>query len=73
MIDDLQPQKARAALAGDYYMLSLDIPSVLVECGFLSNAKEAELLCDEEYQEKIAFAIHLGILEYINTVENTEE
>ena len=54
----------------EYYLLKkATCPAVIVECGFLSNTAEAELLAMEEYQEKIAFAIHLGILEYINTME----
>lgn len=58
----------------DYYLLKKSVcPAVIVECGFLSNPKEAVLLATEEYQEKLAFAIHLGILEYINTVGNTAE
>lgn len=58
----------------EYYLLKkASCPAVIVECGFLSNPAEAALLATEEYQEKIAFAIHLGIMEYINTVETTEE
>ncbi|MBO5197231.1 MAG: N-acetylmuramoyl-L-alanine amidase [Lachnospiraceae bacterium] len=50
-----------------YYMLKKSIcPTVIVECGFLSNPQEADLLASEEYQEKVAFALHLGILEYRN-------
>ena len=52
----------------DYYLLKRSSsPAVIVECGFLSNYKEAELLITEEYQKKLAFAIHLGILQYIKT------
>lgn len=58
----------------DYYLLKKAVcPAVIVECGFLSNPGEAALLVTEEYQEKIAFAIMLGIMEYINTVETAEE
>ncbi|MDE7210905.1 MAG: N-acetylmuramoyl-L-alanine amidase, partial [Lachnospiraceae bacterium] len=39
-------------------------PMVIVECGFLSNQREAELLVTEEYQDKMAWAICLGIVEY---------
>ena len=54
----------------DYYLLKRSSsPAVIVECGFLSNYKEAELLVTKEYQEKLAFAIHLGILQYIKTKE----
>ena len=37
------------------------------ECGFLSNQEEAEKLNTPEYQEKTAWAIHMGILQYLNT------
>ena len=40
-------------------------PAVLVECGFLSNEEEASLLKTEEYQKRIAFAIALGIQDYV--------
>ena len=47
------------------YMYSkLKIPGVLIECGFLSNAKERSLLTNEDYQKKIANAICEGVLEY---------
>ena len=45
-------------------MLSLDIPSVLVECGFLSNAAEERLLLDAAYQTRIAQAICQGVEEF---------
>lgn len=51
-----------------YYMLkNTKCPLVIVECGFLSNREEAALLITDSYQDKIAWAIHLGILEYINS------
>ena len=36
------------------------------ECGFLSNSTEAGLLVTPEYQEKVAWAIHMGIMRYLN-------
>ncbi|HBI73858.1 MAG TPA: N-acetylmuramoyl-L-alanine amidase [Lachnospiraceae bacterium] len=51
-----------------YYLLkNTKCPLVIVECGFLSNRKEADLLCNEEYQGKMAWAICLGVLEYLDT------
>jgi N-acetylmuramoyl-L-alanine amidase len=51
----------------NYYMLTkTECPLVIVECGYMSNIREAALLVNEEYQEKMAYAIHLGILRYIN-------
>lgn len=71
-IDDGNHRVAKANK--EYYLLKkAACPAVIVECGFLSNPREAALLTTEEYQEKIAFAIHLGIMEYINTVNSTEE
>lgn len=55
----------------DVYLLNeVSIPTVLVECGFLSNNKEEELLVDELYQEKIAWSIYIGIMNYFNEIEN---
>lgn len=61
----------RGAKSNDnYYMLKkTTCPLVIVECGFLSNPDEAALLCDEAYQEKLAWAIHLGILKYLSGQE----
>jgi len=71
-IDDGNHRVAKANK--DYYLLKkAACPAVIVECGFLSNPTEAALLVTQEYQEKLAFAIHLGIMEYINTVADTEQ
>ena len=39
-------------------------PSVIVECGFLSNPDDEKLLISEEYQDKIAYAIFKGAVKY---------
>lgn len=50
-----------------YYMLKkTECPIVIVECGFLTNPGEVVSLSDETYQEKVAWAIKEGILQYIN-------
>lgn len=50
---------------GSYYILkNSTIPSVIVECGFLSNDEEKEKLLDEEYRKHIAWAIYMGVLDY---------
>lgn len=66
--ENLNPQNHRQKKANNsYYLLKkTQIPTVIVECGFLSNYKEAALLESEEYQDKLAWAIHMGILQYIN-------
>ena len=45
---------------------NLSVPSVLVECGFLSNPEEASLLKTPEYQQKTALAVYLGIIQFYN-------
>lgn len=53
---------------GDYYMLKCTAaPSVIIECGFLSNEKEETLLQDETYQQKIVDAIYFGIVNFLQT------
>ena len=52
-----------------YYLLKQsDTPIVIVECGFLSNKAESKKLVDDTYQQKLAWAIHIGILQYLNGV-----
>ncbi len=45
-----------------YLMKNPTPPAILVECGFLSNPQEEELLNDELYQSKIAFAIAQAVI-----------
>ena len=58
--------KPNEALKGDYYMLKCtSSPSVIVECGFLSNEKDDELLNTESHQRAIAYAIFKGAVSYL--------
>ena len=58
--------KEVSPLSGDFFMLRCsDAPSVLVECGFLSNAREEALLLTDEYQTKVARAVFEGCLAYL--------
>ena len=43
---------------------NLNLPSVLVECGFLSNLEETEKLNTKEYQEKVALSVCIGIIKF---------
>jgi N-acetylmuramoyl-L-alanine amidase len=45
---------------------SIKTPAVLVECGFLSNDREAELLNDEGYRNKIAYLIYCSVIQYLD-------
>lgn len=67
LISEVDPQNTRVAKANEsYYLLKkTPTPTVIVECGFLSNQSEADLLLTEDYQSKLAHAIYLGILSYL--------
>lgn len=66
---NVDAENRREAKGNDsYYLLKkTSRPIVIVECGFLSNQAEAGKLNSKEYQEKTAWAIHMGILQYLNT------
>ena len=71
LVEQLDPQNHRQAKANESYFLLKKTPSptVIVECGFLSNYEEAELLETEEYQKKVAEAVKTGILKCLNMDE----
>ncbi len=66
MIETLDTANKRKAKANrDYYLLlHVDCPAVIVECGFMSNWEEAQLLNEEDYQEKIAQSIEKAVVNY---------
>ncbi|MCL2218151.1 MAG: N-acetylmuramoyl-L-alanine amidase [Defluviitaleaceae bacterium] len=58
----------------NYFVLKqTQMPAVLVECGFLTNSSERSRLKSEEYQEKIAWSIYLGIVDYFNAESPNNE
>ena len=60
----VDPENTRQAKANDtYYLLKrTEVPTIIVECGFLSNYEEAEKLIDPEYQKQLSQAIVKGII-----------
>lgn len=55
----------RKAKAVDYYTTrNAKIPAVIVEIGFISNSKEERLMCDNDYQGKLSYAIYSGMVKY---------
>ena len=64
----LNPEKKRQIKANDtYYMLrKTKVPTVIVECGFLSNYEEAQKLMEETYQEELSLAITNGIIKWLD-------
>jgi N-acetylmuramoyl-L-alanine amidase len=72
LVQDLGPNN-RKAKAGDFRILrESKVPSAMVEVGFLSNPKEAELLSDPLYQDRLADAIAMGIVEYFRSQESAK-
>ena len=68
VVDKTNNRKIKST--NDIYLIKdNEIPSTLIECGFLSNDKEAKLLNDEEYQDQIAWAIYVGIQKYFSGTE----
>lgn len=66
-LDALYNIDGRAALTGDYYILNCtDYPSIIAECGFLSSAEDEALLVQDDYRDKVAYAIFTGFIEYIS-------
>ena len=58
-------------LKGDYYILNCsNYPSVIAECGFLSNPEDEKLLITENYQYKIAYNVYKGIVEYLVSTDS---
>ena len=59
----------RQAKPNDTYYLLLHVksPIVIVECGFLSNWDESSRLNSADYQDRLAWTLHMGILKYLNT------
>ena len=47
-----------------YIINNVEIPTTIVECGFLSNPEEEKKLLEDEYQNKLAWGIYNGIIDY---------
>ena len=62
----IQKENKRVAKTIDniYIIDHVEIPISIVECGFLSNKQEEQLLLQDEYQNKLAWGIYTGIIEY---------
>lgn len=63
-VDPDNKREPMAAQSGIFLLKNAPIPSVIVECGFLSNPDELSKLKTEDYQNKIAWAIYSGIGKY---------
>ena len=68
LISNVDPDNHRVAKANEsYYLLKkTPTPTVIVECGFLSNPTEADLLLTDDYQNQLVDAIYNGIQNYLS-------
>ena len=64
--DAIQRENNRVAKTIDniYIVKHVEIPTTIVECGFLSNPDEEKLLLEDEYQNRLAWGIYNGIIDY---------
>lgn len=64
----IQKENNRVAMKLDkvYIMKQVQIPTAIVECGFLSNLEEEQQLLQDAYQDKLAWGIYNGIMEYFH-------
>ena len=64
--ENMQKENNRtpAQLNTVYLMKNIEIPITIVECGFLSNPEEEKLLQTDEYQDKLAWGIYIGINDF---------
>ena len=59
--------KGRKVMQGDFFILHCyDCPSVLLECGFLSNAADEGLLCSKIWRKKFAQSIAAGVVDFLS-------
>lgn len=59
-----QNKRNPMAIKGVYIMDNVNIPSVIVECGFLSNKSDEGKLKTDSYQSSLAWGIYIGIQKY---------
>lgn len=62
--DKENTRDAKDGTSGIYVLQNASVPSVVVECGFLSNEKDLQRLKTDEYRTKLAIAIFNGITKY---------
>lgn len=64
--ESIQRKNNRVAMKIDniYIVKHVEIPISIVECGFLSNPEEEKLLLQDDYQNKLAWGIYNGIMDY---------
>ena len=64
-LDPSNERKAKESPDSVYLMKNIRSPAVTIECGFLSNPSEAELLASDRYQTKVSAAVCCGYIDYL--------
>lgn len=64
--DSIQKENKRVSMKLDnvYIIKHVEIPISIVECGFLSNPEEETQLLSDDYQNRLAWGIYNGIMDY---------
>ena len=76
LISVADPQNTRVAKVADsgiFILKNSNVPSAIVECGFLSNIEEEQKLGTEQYREQLAYAIYHGITDYFDAIKTDTE
>lgn len=66
-------RKIKSAEDDIYLLNETPHPSILIECGFLSNLEECELLCLTSYQKRLCLCIYKAITDYLDTSKNIND
>ena len=65
---DKENNRVSKTIDNVYIVKHVEIPTTIVECGFLSNPEEEKQLLDDEYQNRLAWGIYSGIINYFANV-----
>lgn len=72
-VQNLQPDNTRqikSAGTSIYLLDRIKHPSILVECGFLTNHAECERLCSAEYRHRLCMVLYTSVINYFDTLAN---
>lgn len=70
---DEKNNRTPMAIKGVYLMDRIDIPGIIIECGFISNPSEEKKLKEDSHQNKIAWGIFTGIQRYFLEEDKAKE
>ena len=71
LVDTVKPVQGHVVNLGVkraffYVLINTEMPSILAEVGFISNAEEEKLLRTESYRQSIAEALYQGVRNYVS-------